>query len=62
MGDRIHGPEADKTKKYPAIQPKVIVPSNRTEVYATVLFTEFLKELAAIAQEHSIQSQLLMEE
>ncbi|XP_056627545.1 FHF complex subunit HOOK-interacting protein 1A [Triplophysa dalaica] len=62
MGDRIHGPEADKTKKYPAIQPKVIVPSNRTEVYATVLFTEFLKELAAIAQEHSILSQLPMEE
>ncbi|KAA0722340.1 Protein FAM160A1 [Triplophysa tibetana] len=62
MGDRIHGPEADKTKKNPAIQPKVIVPSNRTEVYATVLFTEFLKELAAIAQEHSILSQLPMEE
>lgn len=29
---------------------------DRSEVFATVLFTEFLKELAAIAQEHSILS------
>uniref|UniRef100_A0A3Q4GFI4 FHF complex subunit HOOK interacting protein 1Aa n=1 Tax=Neolamprologus brichardi TaxID=32507 RepID=A0A3Q4GFI4_NEOBR len=34
----------------------------RTEVFATVLFTEFLKELAAIAQEHSILSYIPMEE
>uniref|UniRef100_A0A3P8YAC8 FHF complex subunit HOOK-interacting protein C-terminal domain-containing protein n=1 Tax=Esox lucius TaxID=8010 RepID=A0A3P8YAC8_ESOLU len=34
----------------------------RTEVFATVLFTEFLKELAAIAQEHSILSHIPMEE
>uniref|UniRef100_A0A8D2ZQL4 FHF complex subunit HOOK interacting protein 1A n=1 Tax=Scophthalmus maximus TaxID=52904 RepID=A0A8D2ZQL4_SCOMX len=35
---------------------------DRTEVFATVLFTEFLKELAAIAQEHSILSYIPMEE
>uniref|UniRef100_A0A3Q0S6D1 FHF complex subunit HOOK interacting protein 1A n=1 Tax=Amphilophus citrinellus TaxID=61819 RepID=A0A3Q0S6D1_AMPCI len=36
--------------------------STRTEVFATVLFTEFLKELAAIAQEHSILSYIPVEE
>uniref|UniRef100_A0A671YU57 FHF complex subunit HOOK interacting protein 1A n=1 Tax=Sparus aurata TaxID=8175 RepID=A0A671YU57_SPAAU len=35
---------------------------DRTDVFATVLFTEFLKELAAIAQEHSILSYIPMEE
>lgn len=48
--------------KPPVVQPKTILPVNRTEVYGTVLFTEFLKELAAIAQEHSILSHLPMEE
>ncbi|XP_041958488.1 protein FAM160A1 isoform X1 [Alosa sapidissima] len=43
-------------------KPKTILPANRTEVYGTVLFTEFLKELAAIAQEHTILSHLPMEE
>ncbi|XP_051560975.1 FHF complex subunit HOOK interacting protein 1A [Myxocyprinus asiaticus] len=62
IGDRLCGSEADRTKKNPAIQPKTVVPTNRTEIYATVLFTEFLKELAAIAQEHSIISHLTMEE
>ncbi|XP_065110767.1 FHF complex subunit HOOK-interacting protein 1A [Paramisgurnus dabryanus] len=63
IGDGHHGSEADKTKqKNPAIQLKSVVPLNRTEVYATVLFTEFLKELAALAQEHSIPSQPPMDE
>ncbi|CAF90710.1 unnamed protein product [Tetraodon nigroviridis] len=35
---------------------------DQTEVFATVLFAEFLKELAAIAQEHSILSYIPMEE
>ncbi|KAJ0033865.1 hypothetical protein NQD34_000972 [Periophthalmus magnuspinnatus] len=35
---------------------------DRTDVFATVLFSEFLKELAAIAQEHSILSYIPMEE
>ncbi|XP_017263617.1 protein FAM160A1 [Kryptolebias marmoratus] len=35
---------------------------DQTEVFATVLFSEFLKELAAIAQEHSILSYIPMEE
>ncbi|XP_063074446.1 FHF complex subunit HOOK-interacting protein 1A [Engraulis encrasicolus] len=48
--------------KQPVVQPKTILPANRTEVYGTVLFTEFLKELAAIAQEHTILSHLPMEE
>lgn len=45
----------------PPPQPKSISLA-RTEVYATVLFTEFLKELAAIAQEHTILSQIPVEE
>ncbi|XP_071244591.1 FHF complex subunit HOOK-interacting protein 1A-like [Salvelinus alpinus] len=48
-------------KSSPAPQPKTISLA-RTEVFATVLFTEFLKELAAIAQEHSILSHVPMEE
>ncbi|XP_066574560.1 FHF complex subunit HOOK-interacting protein 1A [Amia ocellicauda] len=39
-----------------------IPPQERNVVFATVLFTEFLKELAAIAQEHSILSHVPMEE
>ncbi|TNN89581.1 Protein FAM160A1 [Liparis tanakae] len=39
-----------------------VISLERTEVFATVLFTEFLKELAAIAQEHSILSYIPMEE
>ncbi|KAL0203783.1 hypothetical protein M9458_001801, partial [Cirrhinus mrigala] len=61
-GDCFHGSEADRIKKNPPIQPKTVVPLNKTEVYATVLFTEFLKELAAYAQEHSILSHLPMEQ
>ncbi|KAL1023735.1 hypothetical protein UPYG_G00045360 [Umbra pygmaea] len=49
------------TKSSPPTQPKTISMA-RTEVFATVLFTEFLKELAAIAQEHSILSHMPMEE
>lgn len=45
----------------PPPKPKAIS-LDRTEVFATVLFTEFLKELAAIAQEHSILSYIPMEE
>ncbi|XP_051983243.1 FHF complex subunit HOOK interacting protein 1A-like [Xyrauchen texanus] len=62
IGDHLYVCEADRTKKNPAIQPKTVVSTNRTEVYATVLFTEFLKELAAIAQEHSVLSHLSIEE
>uniref|UniRef100_A0A673HMJ3 Protein FAM160A1-like n=1 Tax=Sinocyclocheilus rhinocerous TaxID=307959 RepID=A0A673HMJ3_9TELE len=53
---------ADRIKKNPTIQPKTVVPLNETEVYAMVLFTEFLKELAAFAQEHSILSHLPSEQ
>lgn len=42
-------------------KPKAIS-VDQTEVFATVLFAEFLKELAAIAQEHSILSYIPMEE
>ncbi|XP_054635093.1 FHF complex subunit HOOK interacting protein 1A isoform X2 [Dunckerocampus dactyliophorus] len=45
----------------PPAKPKSISPE-RTEVFATVLFTEFLKELAALAQEHSILSCVPAEE
>ncbi|KAM9857182.1 FHF complex subunit HOOK-interacting protein 1A [Aulostomus maculatus] len=45
----------------PPPKPKAIS-LERTEVFATVLFTEFLKELAALAQEHSILSYIPMEE
>ncbi|XP_061737218.1 FHF complex subunit HOOK-interacting protein 1A [Nerophis ophidion] len=45
----------------PPAKPKSISPE-RTDVFATVLFTEFLKELAALAQEHSILSYIPMEE
>uniref|UniRef100_UPI0037E97098 FHF complex subunit HOOK-interacting protein 1A n=1 Tax=Semicossyphus pulcher TaxID=241346 RepID=UPI0037E97098 len=48
-------------KSSPPPLPKAIS-LDRTEVFATVLFTEFLKELAAIAQEHSILSYIPMEE
>ncbi|XP_059407797.1 FHF complex subunit HOOK-interacting protein 1A-like [Carassius carassius] len=58
----LHGSEADRIQKNPTIQPKTVVPLNETEVYATVLFTEFLKELAAFAQEHSILSHLPTEQ
>ncbi|XP_036810201.1 protein FAM160A1 [Oncorhynchus mykiss] len=55
-------PEAGRMmKSSPPPQPKTISLA-RTEVFATVLFTEFLKELAAIAQEHSILSHVPMEE
>lgn len=45
----------------PPPKPKAIS-LDQTEVFATVLFSEFLKELAAIAQEHSILSHVPMEE
>lgn len=60
--DWFHSPEADRIKTKPNIQPKTVVSLNKTEVYATVLFTEFLKELAAFAQEHSILSHLPTEQ
>ncbi|CAN9510259.1 unnamed protein product [Ophioblennius macclurei] len=46
----------------PPPKPKAVISLDRTEVFGTVLFTEFLKELAAIAQEHSILSYIPMEE
>lgn len=45
----------------PPPKPKAISPE-QTEVFATVLFSEFLKELAAIAQEHSVLSYAPVEE
>ncbi|XP_061574556.1 FHF complex subunit HOOK-interacting protein 1A [Cololabis saira] len=45
----------------PPPKPKTIS-VDQTEVFATVLFTEFLKELAAIMQEHSVLSSIPMEE
>lgn len=49
-------------KNSPTPKPKVVISLDQTEVFGTVLFTEFLKELAAIAQEHSILSYIPMEE
>lgn len=50
-------------KNSPAHKPKPkAISVDQTDVFATVLFTEFLKELAAIAQEHSILSYIPMEE
>ncbi|XP_036439719.1 protein FAM160A1 [Colossoma macropomum] len=60
--ERFSSSAASRTLKNPPVQPKIVVPPNRSEVYATVIFTEFLKELAAIAQEHSILSHHTMEE
>lgn len=48
-------------KNSPPPKPKAIS-LDQTEVFATVLFSEFLKELAAIAQEHSVLSYAPMEE
>ncbi|KAJ8000652.1 hypothetical protein DPEC_G00182590 [Dallia pectoralis] len=48
-----------KSSPLPQLKP---ISMARTEVFATVLFAEFLKELAAIAQEHSILSHVPMEE
>ncbi|XP_015257748.1 PREDICTED: protein FAM160A1 [Cyprinodon variegatus] len=48
-------------KNSPPPKPKAIS-LDQTEVFATVLFSEFLKELAAIAQEHSVLSYIPMEE
>ncbi|XP_070712646.1 FHF complex subunit HOOK-interacting protein 1A [Pempheris klunzingeri] len=56
-----HGDTGRILKSSPPPKPKAIS-LDRTEVFATVLFTEFLKELAAIAQEHSILSYIPMEE
>ncbi|XP_054460170.1 LOW QUALITY PROTEIN: FHF complex subunit HOOK interacting protein 1A [Anoplopoma fimbria] len=56
-----HGEAGRMLKNSPPPKPKAIS-LDRTEVFATVLFTEFLKELAAIAQEHSILSYIPMEE
>ncbi|KAK6493196.1 protein FAM160A1-like [Huso huso] len=51
---------SNKLKKAPPL-PKI--PSQaRNVVFATVLYTEFLKELAAIAQEHTIVSYIPTEE
>ncbi|TMS23106.1 Protein FAM160A1 [Larimichthys crocea] len=56
-----HGEAGRLLKSSPPPKPKAIS-LDRTEVFATVLFTEFLKEMAAIAQEHSILSYIPMEE
>ncbi|XP_040892062.1 protein FAM160A1 [Toxotes jaculatrix] len=56
-----HGEAGKILKSSPPPKPKAIS-LDRTEVFATVLFTEFLKELAAISQEHSILSYIPMEE
>lgn len=51
----------ERLPKYPAANPK-LTPENRNMVLATILFSEFLKELAAISQEHSILSHAPTEE
>ncbi|KAG8014689.1 hypothetical protein GBF38_003290 [Nibea albiflora] len=56
-----HGEAGRLLKSSPPPKPKAIS-LDRTDVFATVLFTEFLKEMAAIAQEHSILSYIPMEE
>ncbi|KAK0153968.1 Protein FAM160A1 [Merluccius polli] len=53
---------SEGSKVIPPPQPKSVVSLANTEVFAAILFTEFLKELAAIAQEHSILSYIPMEE
>lgn len=60
-GGSKHGDVGRMLKSSPPPKPKAIS-LDRTDVFATVLFTEFLKELAAIAQEHSILSYIPMEE
>ncbi|TKS68388.1 Protein FAM160A1 [Collichthys lucidus] len=56
-----HGEAGRLLRSSPTPKPKAIS-LDRTDVFATVLFTEFLKEMAAIAQEHSILSYIPMEE
>ncbi|XP_078118985.1 FHF complex subunit HOOK-interacting protein 1A [Sander vitreus] len=56
-----HGEAGRMLKSSPPPKPRAIS-LDRTEVFAAVLFTEFLKELAAIAQEHSILSYIPMED
>ncbi|XP_040042465.2 FHF complex subunit HOOK-interacting protein 1A [Gasterosteus aculeatus] len=56
-----HGEARGTLKSSPPPKHKAIS-LDRTEVFGTVLFTEFLKELAAIAQEHSVLSYIPMEE
>lgn len=59
--DSHHSETAMILKNSPPPKPRPIS-LDRTDVFATVLYTEFLKELAAIAQEHSILSYIPMEE
>ncbi|KAL4640413.1 protein FAM160A1 [Arapaima gigas] len=47
--------QAQVNQKNPSSKSKV-VPMAGNEAFATLLFTEFLKELAALAQEHSVLS------
>ncbi|XP_039670832.1 protein FAM160A1 [Perca fluviatilis] len=56
-----HGEAGRMFKSSPPPKPRAIS-LDQTEVFAAVLFTEFLKELAAIAQEHSILSYIPMED
>ena len=60
-GGSTHSEGGRILKNSPPPKPKAIS-LDRTDVFATVLFTEFLKELAAIAQEHSILSYIPMED
>lgn len=57
-----HGEAGRILKGSPTPKPKASISLDRTDIFATVLFTEFLKELAAFAQEHSILSYIPMEE
>ncbi|XP_068606730.1 FHF complex subunit HOOK-interacting protein 1A [Brachionichthys hirsutus] len=56
-----HGDAGRILRSSPPPKPKGIS-LQQTDVFATVLFPEFLKELAAIAQEHSILSYIPMED
>lgn len=60
-GGSTHGEAGRILKSSPPPKLKAIS-LDRTEVFGTVLFSEFLKELAALAQEHSILSYIPMEE
>ncbi|KAI1887444.1 hypothetical protein AGOR_G00190360 [Albula goreensis] len=67
-GDRSSTSEGLRNQLLPERVPKnqqahsKLAPQDRSMMLATILFSEFLKELAAISQEHSILSHIPMEE
>nr|XP_040036519.1 protein FAM160A1-like isoform X3 [Gasterosteus aculeatus aculeatus] len=63
-GDRNSGPDAQAPPPLAAalLPCPPIPPRAKSRVFAVVLFAEFLKELAAVAQEHSVALQCTAEE